>query len=191
MPTSLAGRFVLLCWAVFLLYWFVAAFSVKRTVEKHGERWRALTLLLVLSMVALVAGGGPLAPYTRVVLWPQTPVIGLVADALALSGVVVLLWARATLGGNWSGSIVLKEEHELVERGPYRYVRHPIYSGLLLLLLGTAVLQGRVGGFLVFLLFLCGFAFKAREEERLLTRHFPEAYPRYRARVSGLVPFVW
>lgn len=76
------------------------------------------------------------------ILWHWTPTVGLVADAIKGIGLVVTLWARLILGGNWSATVEFKERHELIERGPYRVVRHPIYSGVLLMVLGTAILWG-------------------------------------------------
>lgn len=87
--------------------------------------------------------------------------------------------------------MVFKEHHELIGRGPYRYVRHPIYTGVLLMLLGTVILFGRSMGLILWGVSVAGFRVKARQEERLLTKHFPTAYPRYRARVrAALIPFV-
>ncbi len=83
----------------------------------------------------------------------------------------------------------MKEDHELIERGPYRVVRHPIYSGLLLLILGTAFLVGQMGGFVALVICFCGFWVKLRQEEALLTKHLP-GYSEYRRRTKALVPFV-
>jgi protein-S-isoprenylcysteine O-methyltransferase Ste14 len=188
---DLADRFIFICWAICIIYWLVSAFSVKRTVEGRGVLWHLVILADVLVVAVLFRGGTPLPLPLRVRLWPYTPTIGVISDLIVLAGLIVMLWARAVLGGNWSAGVVLKEDHEIVDRGPYRYVRHPIYSGLLLMLLGMAILQGRAVGLAVVALFLIGFRFKAYQEERLLTRHFPAAYPIYRARVKGLIPFVW
>jgi protein-S-isoprenylcysteine O-methyltransferase Ste14 len=135
--------------------------------------------------------GGLVSPSWNVILWRRTLWTGLLADAIVLAGLAVSLWARTTLGGNWSASVTFKENHELIERGLYRYVRHPIYSGLLLMVLGAAILFGRLFGFIALVIVFLGFWFKSRQEERLLTRHFPEAYPSYKSRVRALIPFVF
>jgi protein-S-isoprenylcysteine O-methyltransferase Ste14 len=86
---------------------------------------------------------------------------------------------------------VFKEQHELIERGPYRFVRHPIYSGVLLMLFGTMLLSGTIAGVIVVVITVAALSVKARREERLLTKHFPDSYPRYRERVkSAIIPFV-
>jgi protein-S-isoprenylcysteine O-methyltransferase Ste14 len=120
---------------------------------------------------------------------PHTLVTGIVADVLALVGLSLAIWARVTLGGNWSARVTLKENHELIQRGPYRLVRHPIYSGLLLMILGTAVLAGRVGGFIALAFCFCGFWVKLRQEERLLAQHL-SGYSEYMRRTKALVPFI-
>ena len=127
----------------------------------------------------------------RQLLWPRTAAVGLLADVLTVAGLVVAVWARAVLGRNWSGRVVLKQDHDLVQRGPYACVRHPIYSGLLLMGLGTAVESGRLTGFVILAAVAILFAVKAQFEERLMIRHFPEAYPDYRRRVKALIPGVW
>jgi protein-S-isoprenylcysteine O-methyltransferase Ste14 len=112
-------------------------------------------------------------------------------DATTIIGLLIALWARRELGPNWSSSVVFKEQHELIERGPYRFVRHPIYSGVLLMLLGTMVVWGRLVGVVALLVIIAGLSVKASLEERLLARHFPEAYARYRRRVrAAVIPFV-
>jgi protein-S-isoprenylcysteine O-methyltransferase Ste14 len=95
-----------------------------------------------------------------------------------------------TLGGNWSAKVTLKENHELIQRGPYRLVRHPIYSGLLLMIFGTAILVGKVGAFIVLVMCFGGFWVKLRQEEALLSKHL-SGYSDYMRRTKALVPFVF
>jgi protein-S-isoprenylcysteine O-methyltransferase Ste14 len=117
------------------------AFTTKRTAERR-RRWTGPFALVVLAYF-IVRMGLWHSTWANGVLWQRTLLTGLVADAIALAGLAIMLWARVTLGGNWSGAVVLKEQHELVTSGPYRFVRHPIYSGLFLLLLGSAVWHER------------------------------------------------
>jgi protein-S-isoprenylcysteine O-methyltransferase Ste14 len=183
--------FVLACFGIFLIYWIVAAFSTKRTLEKQGMWQRILFLAVFFAAFLLLRRVGMLSAYSGVVLWPRTPASGLVGDVIALAGLIIMLWARVVLGGNWSSSVVFKEGHELIDRGPYRYVRHPIYSGLLLMILGTAILYGRLGGFIALLVLFFAFWFRSRQEERLMTKHFPEAYPSYKTKVNAIIPRVF
>jgi protein-S-isoprenylcysteine O-methyltransferase Ste14 len=102
----------------------------------------------------------------------------------------VAVWARLILGRNWSGVITLKEGHELIERGPYRVVRHPIYTGILAMLAGTAIALGYFGGFLGFLLVFVSFWLKLKREEDLMLEHFPAKYAAYQRRVKRIIPFL-
>ena len=177
-----------LCWAAFVVYWAITAFNVKRTVERRADWLRVGIGCVVFLGVVLLRSrpGHSLDP----LLLPRTLPLRVVADVLGVAGLVILLWARTVLGGNWSGAVTLKENHELIQRGPYAYVRHPIYSGLMLLGLGTAVYYASLGGFVLLVLVWVGFTMKMRQEEQLMTEHFPDRYPAYKASVKAVVPFV-
>jgi protein-S-isoprenylcysteine O-methyltransferase Ste14 len=177
-----------LCWAVFVIYWGVAALSVKRTLERRADWLRVAIAIVVALGVALLrsSSGRSIDPFVL----PRSLPVRVVADVLAVAGVAILLWARTILGGNWSSAVTLKENHELIQRGPYAWVRHPIYSGLLLLSLATAVHYATLGGFVLLALASTGFALKMRQEEQLMTEHFPDRYPAYRAQVKAIVPYV-
>jgi protein-S-isoprenylcysteine O-methyltransferase Ste14 len=186
LPDDPTGRVIAFCWIILIVVWAVSALFVKRTVERRFAWW--LPALVVVMLVYPVVRR---IPGLHQELWPRTIAIGLLADLLTVAGLAFTLWARATLGSNWSGMITFKEGHELIQRGPYAHVRHPIYSGLLLMGLGTAVASGRLGSFVLLGLWLLMFAIKAHFEEQLMTRHFPEAYSEYRRRVKALIPGVW
>ena len=121
---------------------------------------------------------------------PEADWIRALGCGLALAGAVLACWARKTLGDNWSVAVQLKAGHELVERGPYRWMRHPIYSGRLHAFLGTAVLIGEGRGLAALAIVFVSFWFKLRLEERWLGEQFGPAYAGYRARVKALVPGV-
>jgi protein-S-isoprenylcysteine O-methyltransferase Ste14 len=101
-----------------------------------------------------------------------------------------MLWARFTLGRNWSADVVLKQDHELIVRGPYRYVRHPIYSGGLLMMMGWAVWSGHFVSWISLVVVLVILWLKASAEEKLMTEHFGSAYREYKKRVKALIPYV-
>ena len=127
----------------------------------------------------------------RIAAWLfRALIMGIIADAIALLGLIVVVWARTVLAGNWSLFAVIKESHNLVKTGPYRYVRHPMYSGLLLLILGSVVWFGNLIGVFVFCLAFIGFWMMGREEEKLLPQYFPEEYPAYKRHTKALIPFV-
>ncbi|HEY7116130.1 MAG TPA: isoprenylcysteine carboxylmethyltransferase family protein [Tepidisphaeraceae bacterium] len=115
----------------------------------------------------------------------------LVGVAMTLAGHSLAVWARVHLGRYWSGMITLKEDHELIRTGPYRWARHPIYSGFLLAVLGSAIAAGTGDAFIGFGLILIALLIKMRREEALMTREFGEQYQRFRREVAALVPFVY
>jgi protein-S-isoprenylcysteine O-methyltransferase Ste14 len=181
-------RFAIGCWGVGIAFWVLSAFSVKRTREQQPLPHRLSYFVLTAAAAILLNGSARITNWNRAVL-PHTVVTGILGDVLLFVGLFIAIWARITLGGNWSARVTLKENHELIQRGPYRVVRHPIYSGLLLMILGTAILIGQVGGFVVLAFSACGLGVKLRREEALLTKHFPE-YSEYMYRTAALVPFV-
>ena len=185
---ELTARIVMVCWVAVTAFWIVSAFRVKRTKERQPLAGRLLYLGLTVLVVILLQGGILKLNFDRPVL-PHNLATGILADVVVLLGLWIAIWARVTLGGNWSSRVTLKEGHELIQRGPYRLIRHPIYSALLLMILGTAILVGRTGGFFALLICFGGFWVKARQEELLLTKHLP-GYPEYVARTKALVPFV-
>lgn len=186
-PHDASGLVIALCWGIFALVWVVSALFVKRTVERSLGWPGLLTFLIAVWLFRVLYR----TPDLERALWPRNAAVGVLAVLLTIAGLAVALWARAALGGNWSGTIVLKQDHELIRHGPYAYVRHPIYSGLLLMGLGTAVESGHVAAFVVLAAAAVLFSIKARLEERWMARHFPEAYPDYRRRVKALIPGLW
>lgn len=171
---------ILIVWALFWVYWLISATGAKPGARNRRSRPAGLLIIGgVLLLRALKAGG--------VVL--ESPIVQAVGVALFLSGLGLAVWARVNLGRNWGMPMTQKDEPELVTSGPYRLVRHPIYTGILLGMLGTALAAN------VYWLALGGlmgvyFIYSATVEERILTASFPEAYPSYRARTKMLIPFL-
>jgi len=180
---------IALCWITFYSVWVIAALFTKRTAEPTAW-WHGWWIVFPIAALMFLVRRAVLVP-ASIVLWYVTPALGIIAAVVTILGLLVALWARRVLGTNWSANVVFKERHELIEGGPYRFVRHPIYSGVLLMLLGTMLVWGRLVGVVVFVVIIAGLSLKAAREERLLMRHFPDAYTRYRRRVrAAVVPFV-
>ncbi|HEY6152143.1 MAG TPA: isoprenylcysteine carboxylmethyltransferase family protein [Candidatus Udaeobacter sp.] len=188
-PHSLVRIIITGCWVVFVATWAVAAVSTKRTVyrETQAQRLR-YWVLLVIAFFLLFYGRLPYPLNSRVV--PNVAPVIWAAGVLSVIGLAVALWARFTLGRNWSGVVTLKEEHELVERGPYRFVRHPIYTGILTMYFATAIGLGHLAGFVGTLLIFLSFWIKLRDEEQLMLQQFPERYAAYRQRAKRIIPFI-
>ncbi len=122
---------------------------------------------------------------------PHSPALNAISVVITLLGLSLAIWARVVLGGNWSGSVTFKEDHELIERGPYAFVRHPIYTAMVLMFLGTALASGALGGFVGLPIIFVSFWIKFRQEEALMIEHFGDRYRAYVKRVSAIVPFVF
>jgi protein-S-isoprenylcysteine O-methyltransferase Ste14 len=172
---------IAIVWIVFWVYWLASAFGVK----EGRASWRRIPLngLIALAVILLlrVIRGGSLAVHS--------PVLGAIGAVVFASGIALAVWARVHLGRNWGMPMTQKAEPELVTSGPYRFVRHPIYSGLLTALLGTALATNLIG--LIIVVLLGGyFYYSASVEERNLVATFPTAYPAYRSSTKMLVPFV-
>ncbi len=173
-------------WAVWVAYWVLMAFTSKRTVERRGwVSYRVVIVAVVLGWVLIDP-----ASSTHSQLWQTDVALGVVADCIFIAGAAFTVWARVTLGRNWSAEVVFKQDHELIETGPYAIVRHPIYTGMLAMGLATAIGYGQVFGFVLLCAFTLGIWVKSRQEERLMADHFPGAYAEYKRRVHALIPFV-
>jgi protein-S-isoprenylcysteine O-methyltransferase Ste14 len=181
-------QFIGFCWLAWLVYWVVMAFTTKRTIERGGLIGYRLVAGLLIFAAFVADRFFHISLHARV--WQRTPALGIATDLLVLAGAAFTVWARITLGRNWSAEVTFKQDHELIESGPYALVRHPIYTGLIVMGLGTAINYGRVFGFVVLVALCGGLWWKARQEEQIMSRHFPDAYAEYKARVPAIVPFV-
>ena len=164
------------CWLVFVAVWIIAALSTKRALyrETQAQRLRYWVLLVIACFLQFY---GRRLPYPfNIRILPHVALNAWTAAVLCVIGLASAIWARLTLGRNWSGVVTLKEEHELVERGPYRFVRHPIYTGILTMFFATALAQGKLSGFVGTLLMFASFWIKLGREEELMLQQFPERY---------------
>jgi protein-S-isoprenylcysteine O-methyltransferase Ste14 len=178
-----------ICWVVFILCWLISAPWVKVVAEKESV-WSSLAHRIPLGCSYVLLAELHLPPPMNLSITPHTDWAGATGACVCVLGLLVTLWARWTLGGNWSSAVTFKQGHELIRTGPYRFVRHPIYTGLLAMALGTALDFGQLRRWLALPLMAAAFWFKLKQEERLLLRHFPDEYPIYKSQVKALVPFV-
>jgi protein-S-isoprenylcysteine O-methyltransferase Ste14 len=178
------------CWIIFVVVWLRAAASTKRPVyrESSGERERYWFLLVIAYLLMFKSSSLP-SPFDWLAI-PHTESSAWIGAFLCVIGLLFAIWARVILGRNWSGVITVKEGHELIELGPYRIVRHPIYTGILAMFAGTAIAIGYFGGVLGLLLLFVSFWVKLRSEEDLMLKQFPEKYSAYQHRVKRIIPFL-
>jgi protein-S-isoprenylcysteine O-methyltransferase Ste14 len=173
-----------ICWVVFWVYWLVSAIGVKggrtRWGQWTGSRVGIVVLILILAHLRLLHGH--IAPAGG--LW--LAVVGLV---VFLAGLALAVWARVYIGGNWGMPMTEKADPELVTTGPYSLVRHPIYTGMIAAMIGTAlavslwylIVAAVLGGY---------FVYSAVNEERYMTSRFPDAYPAYKRATKMLIPYI-
>lgn len=178
-------------WVAVGIVWLIGAFAVKQTSRRQSPGSRLLQL--VLGVVAFMIGFSRsfrFAPLTRPFM-PESPGLADFGLAATAAGIAFAIWARVWLGGNWSGTVTLKENHSLVKSGPYAIVRHPIYTGLLLALIGTIIVFNEVRGVIALALVLVMLLLKIRTEEQFMREQFGTAYLEYSQKVRALVPYVY
>lgn len=161
------------CWAVFVLYWLISAPWTKVAAEKQSV-WSALSHRIPLGCSYVLLVSMRLPPPMNLPITPHVGWTGAMGASVCVLGLFMTLWARWTLGGNWSSNVTFKQGHELIRTGPYRWVRHPIYTGLLVMALGTALDIGQLRCWLALPLMATAFLIKLKQEEKLLLRHFPQ-----------------
>ncbi|GAB2572254.1 isoprenylcysteine carboxylmethyltransferase family protein [Dyella jejuensis] len=179
-------------WLLWLLYWGISALGVKRAVrvESRFSRFGKYMLPIIIAVLLLWSGrlfrnsflDERFVPFALWLVW--------LGFALTVAGLALTCWARVILGRNWSGVVQLKHDHELIVRGPYSIVRHPIYTGLLLAFAGTALAIGEWRAVIATAIMAISFWRKLRLEERWLCEFFGEQYRNYMRQVKALVPWL-
>ena len=179
------------CWILFCVIWVLASVSSKRSIYRETTVRRLRYWILLLLAFLLLTRRHRLPYPFDVRIIPATGAVQWMAGTLCIASLGFCVWARATLGRNWSGTITLKEGHELIERGPYRLVRHPIYTGMMAMILATAITFRHLGGFVAVILAFASFWIKLGEEEKLMLQQFPDQYGSYQQRVKRIIPFLF
>ncbi len=181
---------ILGAWVAWALFWLVTAFSTKKTQRREPSSTRlAYVLPLLVGGLLIGVRHTPWAPVLALRLWPRSPAVYCVGFALLIAGLAFAIWARVHLGRNWSGAVTVKEGHELIRTGPYRRVRHPIYSGILAAVIGTALCSGTLRSVLGFLIIAIALTRKLHMEEAFMREEFPAQYEEYSRQVPALIPF--
>lgn len=184
----LARAIVGVLWITFMAVWVVSAARAKRSVKRSNRIWFLRVAIFTVFLVSF-SRPGSLVYVTRF-RFSTSPTVQAVGVLLTALGVGFAVWARFHLGTNWGMPMSVQENAELVTTGPYAYVRNPIYSGILLAMLGSAVVTGP---WWLLIMAIAGtyFVYSARQEEALLVEQFPGTFPAYRARTRMLIPFLF
>jgi protein-S-isoprenylcysteine O-methyltransferase Ste14 len=177
-------------WIVFFLYWQIKAVNTKTTQRLEPAASRILRLFIFLIAIVLLSTTRIPLPWLYLQLWPAGLWPFWLGAAVTIVGLLFAVWARGYLGSNWSRSVTIKQDHELITTGPYAVVRHPIYTGILTGFLGMAIAISQVRGFIVFVLIFLAFWIKLRMEEQWMRSQFGETYDAYTRRTAALVPYL-
>jgi len=178
-------------WLAFAVYWGLSAFSAKRSIGTTPW-WRQSALrtgVIVVAVAVIHVFGKTHGLRIAQVYQAHSVILGAIGTVLVLLGVALAIFARVHLGRNWGMPMSRKADPELVTGGPYAYVRHPIYTGILLAMLGSAVGESFYWA-LPLVLFTPYFIYSARREEELMCEQFPSQYPDYMRRTGMIVPFM-
>lgn len=183
-----AHRALECCWSVLGIYWFFSALGTKKTAVGESSAIRVFRLSILVVTLSL-----ELTDWLRIGklgkrFVPNIPSLVWLGVGLTAAGVGLAIWARRSLGRNWSDRVVLKVDHELIRSGPYRYLRHPIYGGVLLAVSGTALAIGEWRGVAALVLLGINYSVKARKEEKILAAQFGDTFAEHRRRTWFVLP---
>lgn len=174
-------------WLVMIVYWIITARSNSQTpIGSEVIPLCKLVFSALITYLPLALGG-----WSAKGLFSNNLVTSLAGVCLCAAGVSIAIWARHILGRYWSGKVVVQQEHHLVVDGPYRVIRHPIYLGVLLAMLGVSLILGYVFSFTYFVFCVFGLIRKSKQEEELLVSQFPGEYEQYRKNTKALIPYVY
>jgi protein-S-isoprenylcysteine O-methyltransferase Ste14 len=177
-------------WLIWGIVWLAASRRVKTAKRLESTGSRLLHIIPLFVAAALLYFNDAPIPFFNARFLPSTRTGYWIGAALTLGGLLFTGWARVVLGRNWSGIVTLKENHELITQGPYNLVRHPIYTGLLVAFLGSALARGQWRGLIAVAIVFWALWRKLRLEERWMREQFGEQYVAYSRRVSALIPYV-
>ncbi len=175
-------------WLLFGIYWFVSAFRAKKTEKREPSAERLGHMILMTAGYLLLFQHNDNWGVLNQRFLPDIPWIARLGAAITLAGVLFAIWARRNLGRNWSAAVTIKQGHQIIRSGPYAYIRHPIYTGMLTAVIGSALATGEYRGLLAFAIILFGFFRKARKEEALLAANFGEPFLKHKQRTGFFLP---
>ncbi len=181
-----------LCWFIVITYWFISGLSVKKlkNQESFFKRFVQYWLPLIIAIILLGPGEWFGDSLLRENFVPHSDLVGNIGLVFCVIGAFIACWSRYLLGKNWSLSVQRKENHELIQNGIYKLLRHPIYTGLLLLFIGNMIIVGDYRGIIAVILVFISFWFKLLKEEKLLIETFGNQYTEYKNGTKALFPFL-
>ena len=175
-------------WTIFVIYWIVGAIKTRATRESESAASRTAILLIEIAGYGLIFSDSAGIGFLGTRFMPRTWATAILGVVLTWSGIGLAIWARYHLAEYWSARITIKEDHQLIRTGPYTHLRHPIYSGLVLATIGSALVIDKWRCVLGVCLVLIGYCFKAMKEETMLSRQFGDAFREHREHTGFLIP---
>jgi protein-S-isoprenylcysteine O-methyltransferase Ste14 len=175
-------------WMVLAMIWLIVSLRTKRTQERVDIASRLLYGIPVILGFGLMFDNHFPVRWLQSNILPANVFLRLLGVMLTAVGLAFAVWARFSIGQNWSSAVSIKVGHQLVRTGPYAWVRHPIYSGILLMMIGTALVVGQVRGVLAPLVLWSAFWVKSRMEEGFMRKTFGQDYTDYSRSTGALVP---
>ncbi|MEO6902346.1 MAG: isoprenylcysteine carboxylmethyltransferase family protein [Bacteroidia bacterium] len=179
-------------WLVVGSYWLISSIGTKKVKLQEPFFNRFIQYWLPIIIASLLLGPGEWFGHTllRENFVPHTNLVGIVGLLLCVLGAFIACWSRYILGKNWSLAVQQKVNHELIQNGMYKIIRHPIYTGILLLFIGNTLIVGDYRGIIAVLLIFISFWFKLHKEEKLLNDTFGNQFIAYKNRTKALIPFI-
>ncbi|MBV8865040.1 MAG: isoprenylcysteine carboxylmethyltransferase family protein [Acidobacteriaceae bacterium] len=178
-------------WAIFVIVWIIGAFTSKRSLRRQSWASRFGMVAVAILEYLLLFWGASYFGFAYQRFLPDSTIYLWVGQFMTIAGVAFAIWARVTLGQNWSGIVTVKQDHELIRTGPYRLVRHPIYTGITLAVFGTAMFDGEIRSIILMVAMLSVLTQKMKIEEQFMNEQFGSEYAGYRQKTKALVPFLW
>ena len=183
-----AMRICGLLWMVFWIVWLLWALSMKKAARRERLSNQLVYGVLATAGFWIMFANLRGVPWLRTRILPDAPWLQVLGVVITVAGFALAIWARAHLGRNWSSAVTAKIGHELIRSGPYRWVRHPIYSGLMVALFGTALVRGELRGLFSLVLVYAAWRYKIRLEERMMVSTFGSEYSTYASATGAMFP---
>ena len=186
---TLTSTLIGICWFIVIVVWLITAVGVKKSKENpKGKAGRWISFLLVVCILICIRVK-EVRMLNELHLFFPNYFVQMLSVAFCITGISFAIWARLHMGRNWGTPMAIKEHTELITSGPYRLVRHPIYAGLCLAMIGSMLLGSLLMAIWCSLLVLF-FVYSALKEEKAMSTQFPNEYPKYKKRTKMLIPFV-
>lgn len=178
-------------WIIIGFYWIIAGQKIKKAKKKEDIRFRVFYMFFWIAPVLVTFFNAIPVEWLQQRLYKESIILNISSFLLAFLSLAFMVWSRVILGENWSGRVAIKKNHDLITSGPYKYVRHPMYSGFIFAFLWSAILLGEVRGLISFIILITGIVIKLGIEERFIREAFGKEYIAYAKRVKKIIPFIY